>query len=338
MYKTGLTIGKFMPPHRGHELLLKTAYANCHELIVQISDGGDHDFIDVARREKIIQEIVDARIVRIKDDRYYNVQLDEHGTVVDESYWKWYIQQTLADLDGVKIDAVFTSDRYGERIAKELNADWVPVDPDREMINISATKIRQNHIRYWDYLAQPAKVELVKTIALVGPESTGKSTLAKWLAGRYSTSYANEFGRTIFEARNGNLSETDYETIVNTQAALIASARENSSHGVCFTDTEALVTNTFSRFYLGTDNKWATFAFANQKIDLYVLLAPDVPLVDDGWRETKQNDRVQFFDYMEKKLREYGKPFVIVKGKNFEERQMSALAEVQKIVWDGWVS
>jgi len=113
------------------------------------------------------------------------------------------------------IDVVFTNDAYGKKLAKLLNADWMPIDTKREMIPISATKIREDTAANWDYINKYAKRHFQKRVAVVGPESTGKSTLVKYLANAYKgSSYVTEYGRVLSEVRDNTLTEKDFEAIV----------------------------------------------------------------------------------------------------------------------------
>lgn len=334
MYKHGLTLGKFMPLHKGHELLIHTAANNCQKLTIQISRfPNDENFV---ARYTVLENFVqtyypDAKIVVLDDEFYQTAATDSDGTVLDNDYWEWYIEQTKKDID--LVDAVFTSDRYGERLAEELNAEWVPVDPGREIIPISATQIRGNIYDKWDYLSDHTKEAYTKSIAIIGPESTGKSTLVKNLAEKYQTSFANEYGRTLFEMRQGYLTTDDYETIAITQDTFIHVARMNARNGIFFIDTEALVTNAFSKFYFGVEMEFVEDIFKDQlqNIDLYLVLAPTVPLVDDGWRETGQEDREEFFRYMIEKLEENNLNYRVIDQETFEERTACAIDIIEEM-------
>lgn len=189
--KIGLTLGKFLPFHQGHELLLQTA-ASCVDKLIVLIGYSDDDIIHIDQRIKWAAEAIGGwpGIVVGQKELDKNAAKDEKGTVTDEGYWNAWLVDTADILDGICPDYgvthVFTSDVYGERIAKEFGAEWYPVDPDREIVKVSGTKVRNDLQGYFHLLPAYVKPSFVKKVALVGPESTGKSVLASTLGGPLS--------------------------------------------------------------------------------------------------------------------------------------------------------
>jgi hypothetical protein len=98
-----------------------------------------------------------------------------------------------------EVDAVFTSEEYGDGFAAYLTesfrrmnwssrpVDHVLVDRQRREVPISATELRCNLWRHWEFLPPPVARTLVQQIALLGGESSGKTVLAARLADELDT-------------------------------------------------------------------------------------------------------------------------------------------------------
>ena len=152
-YKTGLAIGKFMPFHRGHELMIEFGASMSDTMNVLIS-GRELEYPSVTTRyswlqqtylhEHGIQVVIDIDL--IPDP----VTVDKYGTAIDEDFWCAWIEKINEMFP--KIDAVFSNDYYGEELAKRLGAEWVPSDPGRHLVPISGTRIRNNPGLYFNYL------------------------------------------------------------------------------------------------------------------------------------------------------------------------------------------
>ncbi len=69
------------------------------------------------------------------------------------------------------------------------------VDPKRTFMSISGAQIRENPFRYWEYIPTEVKPFFVRTVAILGGESSGKSTLVNKLANIFNTTSAWEYGR-----------------------------------------------------------------------------------------------------------------------------------------------
>jgi HTH-type transcriptional repressor of NAD biosynthesis genes len=331
--RSGITCGKFMPFHRGHELMIDFAAAVLDHVVVMVA-GKETDTVPLSLRYKWVAETYKGNpkvsVISFHDDITYVGEPDADGTIHDPIFWeKWVEAFRKAAPDATHF---FSSDMYGKVAAEKLGIEWLPVDPDREMVHISGTKIRQQTTRNFDYLTLAAKKDLVKKVVVIGPESTGKSTLTAKLAEHFKTSFANEWGRTVCLAKN-KLTETDFENIAVAQQTLIDIAIKNSAGGVVFSDTEAYTTYLFGRLYLNKNLEAIRQRAINQKFDLYVLLAPTVEWIQDGTRTIdSQIAREKFFNDLYYFLVKHKKPFVVVDNDNFEDRTNEAIDAVQYLL------
>ena len=336
MNKTvGVTIGKFMPLHKGHELMIELGSKMLDKLYVVVS-GKPLGEISLASRYNWVCEFVEknrlsnVNVIYHIDQSPEPIEIDEHGTVLDvefQEYWKNEFSKLAPDATHF-----ISSDRYGKTMAELLGISWMPVDPDREMVNISATRIRDNMFENFKYLSDVAKPSFVKKVAIVGPESTGKSTLSKHLANILNCGYANEYGRTLSESLGNDMSIQDFIDIMKAQSALIDIAVKNTNVPLIISDTEAFTTYAFGKKYLGESIVEIYNEAVEQKFDLYVILAPTVDWVDDGTRVMPdQKERERFFDRIVHFCKLHNKRHVIIDETDFAFRTHRAKYEIMNL-------
>ena len=127
----------------------------------------------------------------------------------------------------------------------------------------------------------------MKRIAITGPESTGKSTIAQQLAGHFNTLWVPEFARDYIAGLNRDYTLTDLEKIAQGQLEL-QKKTEAQNPEIFFTDTELLVIKVWSENAFGTCPDWILEALQNQQFDLYLLMNIDLP-----WEPDPQRDRAR---------------------------------------------
>lgn len=175
--------------------------------------------------------------------------------------------------------------------------------------------------------------EVIK-IVLFGPESTGKTTLAKELAKHFNTNWVPEYMRTYLEAKwNAYNRSCDIEDLK--AIAIGQMDHENllckTANRVLFCDTNLLEIKVYSQvYYQGyCDPTIAKYAEENT-YDLYFLTYIDVPWEADVLRD-KPFEREQMYANFKKALQDSNKPFVVLKG-TLEERLTLAIRHVEKLL------
>lgn len=171
--KRGIVIGKFMPLNKGHIALIHFAARHCDEVIVSMRYT-DRDPIPGPQRFKWIKEEFQQQPT-IKPE----ISFDDF----DDETLTWD-QRILGGGLFLKkrfpaIHYVFSSEEYGPRLAENLEAEHISFDPGRKRFPVSGPLIRERPFTHWDFIAAPARSYFVKKICFNGPESTGKSALAK---------------------------------------------------------------------------------------------------------------------------------------------------------------
>ena len=123
-----------------------------------------------------------------------------------------------------------------------------------------------------------------KKIVVIGPESTGKSTLCKQLAEYYNTSWVPEYAREYLTCYGSTYNYDDLLTIAKGQVNL-----ENSYMGheglILFVDTDLYVMKVWSEFVFDRCHSWILNMAAKQTYDLYLLCNVDLPWEEDELRE-----------------------------------------------------
>lgn len=132
-------------------------------------------------------------------------------------------------------------------------------------------------------------------VALHGPESTGKSTLAAALARRFGTVWVPEYGRTYCEEHGTDLTMADMIAIAEGHRAVTRAMIPQARNGVMFTDTDPLMTSVWCDMMLGQRDPW--FDRDWELADLYLVPGIDLPFVQDEVRVYgADEERKRFYD------------------------------------------
>ena len=129
---------------------------------------------------------------------------------------------------------------------------------------------------------------MLKKIVILGPESTGKSTLCEQLAQHYETMWCPEFAREYLLTNGTNYEYEDLLTIARGQLALedeYSSTLERNSlpmmeeggHLPLFIDTDMYVMKVWSEFVFGKCHRFILDQIGERKYDLYLLCNTDLP-------------------------------------------------------------
>lgn len=279
----GVVIGKFLPPHRGHELLLERALSECDEVVAIICGAEWHD-VDAGLRGEWIGESLPRVLTLVVDQ-------DELGLADDDT--QGWARATI-DVLGRYPDVVFTSEDYGPRYAALMHARHVMVDRARRARPISASAIRANPQAHLDWLAPHVRAHYVARVCVLGAESSGKTMLARALAAHYGVGFVGEFGRFYTEAmpepRRYTWRTTDFERIAGTQAAIEDDAARWTAPPL-IADTNPFVTAVFHEAYLGTRHPELEAAARQRRYDLFLICDPATPFKQDATGLRRDGDR-----------------------------------------------
>lgn len=125
----------------------------------------------------------------------------------------------------------------------------------------------------------------MKKIVVIGPESTGKSTLCTQLAEHYKTVWCPEFAREYLKEIQGNYTYADLLNIAHGQLELEEVMLTQAKNGLYFIDTDMYVMKVWCEVAFEQCHTWILKQIAAKQYDLYFLCDADLPWVQDGLRE-----------------------------------------------------
>ncbi|MGW1540065.1 AAA family ATPase [Streptomyces sp. NPDC002309] len=345
-HEHGLVLGKFYPPHAGHHHLIRTARDRCERLTVLVC-ASSVETLALEHRIAWMREIhPDVQVVGAVDDIPVDLQ--------DPAVWDAHMAIFRAAVPD-SVDAVFTSEPYGEELGRRFGAESVCVDPDRALFPVSGTAVRKDPVGCWDFLEPPVRAALTRRVVVLGAESTGTTTLALDLADHYRrrggvwsrTRYVPEYGREYSELKLAALRDArpdamwrdvtfrsgDFPVIARRQAEREEeAARDGSPVLIC--DTDAFATTVWHERYMGTSSADTDEIAARGSQHLWILTDHrGVDFEDDGLRDGKHL-RPWMTARFVTQLADSGRRSVAVTGPR-EERLRTAVAAVDTLLAEG---
>ena len=293
LHRHGLIVGKFAPLYAGHELLINVALAQCEQLSVWCYARPDFPDMPSPLRRGWLRQVFPAHLfpsLTLLPDAP-NPPPDSAASEVHNAYCRG----VLADWS-VHPDAVFSSEAYGKGFAAALGAVHVAVDPERAQVPVSGTQLRRDVHGLRRFLNPLVYAHFVRRVAVLGAESTGKSTLVRALAGHFGTVGVREYGRDVYERENGALDPQHFLEIAHGQRALEhEAATSGQADRFLFCDTDAATTLMWSYLLTGTALP-ELHALADACAARYAhtfVCGTGVPFEQDGWRSNKAVRGVQ---------------------------------------------
>ncbi len=181
---------------------------------------------------------------------------------------------------------------------------------------------------------------MIKKIVLIGPESTGKTTLCKQLSAHFNTAWIHEHAREYLKNNGNEYTLSDLDKIASGQIQreeeVIGFMKQNKTIScgkspVVFIDTDLYVLKVWSEIAFNQCSTKILHQIAVRKYDLYLLCEPDIPWIKDELREhPDENMRNKIFHYYKDAMINQHVPWEIISG-NFEERLAKSINAVDKL-------
>lgn len=319
--KTGLTLGKYAPLHKGHQLVIETALREVDRLVVLIYDSPEVTDVPLAVRTGWLRTL------------YPQVEVIEAvggpAEVGDTSELRVLHERFILELLGTRrITHFYSSEFYGAHVSAALGAVDRRVDPERARAAISGSAIRADAFAHRAFLHPSVYWSLLHKVVFLGAPSTGKSTLAAACAQRFGTTWVPEYGREYWEQHQVDRRLTPEQLVEiaegHRERELLAAA---DAHSYLFIDTDASTTAAFANHYHdGVRPRLRDYVQeCASRYDTFFLCDTDIPY-DDTWDRSGDVRRTEFQRAIRDDLEHRGINFHILRG-NLADRlgQVAAL-------------
>jgi NadR type nicotinamide-nucleotide adenylyltransferase len=178
---------------------------------------------------------------------------------------------------------------------------------------------------------------MVKKIVIIGPESTGKSTLCELLAAHYKTIWVKEYAREYL-LKNGtdytfeNLLDVAKCQIAAEEKSVLQLATINQQPSTLLLDTDMYVMKVWCEFVFEKCHHWILNRIVERKYDLYLLCNIDLPWVKDELREYPDlKSREQLYHHYKDIMINQNVPWVNISG-NYAERLQTAVTAIDNLL------
>ncbi|HQR94461.1 MAG: ATPase [Bacteroidetes bacterium 24-39-8] len=174
----------------------------------------------------------------------------------------------------------------------------------------------------------------LKKVVVIGPESTGKSSLCAELAEHFSAKWCPEYAREHLTVHGKAYSYDDLLTIAQKQLAQedrFTNEALNNDQELLFIDTDMYVMKVWCEYVFQKCHHYILEQITQRQYDLYLLCDTDLPWVQDELREyPADGPRKELFQIYKDLLINQSIPFVIING-NYQERLQEAIEAVEQL-------
>jgi len=314
----GIIIGKFMPLHKGHKWCIQEGIQLSDDFTVYIDDFDPEPFGDgyLSLNDR-------CNIIKKEFGDTINVVCSKNKNPQDpseaEDFWDIW-KNIIIDAVGSVPDFIIGSEEYIHKLAEAIGCKAIILDIERNNFPISATEIRADISSKWDMLPCATQNYFKKRICILGPESTGKTTISKKVADKFNMEYIPEFAMDFLQTIDRELVFEDMTTILYGQ---FRNMRKMRGEAYIISDTDAITTKIWSKKLFGKYPKMIDYYMNSQKFDLYILMnLENYDFVDIKGRYFDDiNIQKWFFNEFVKELEQYNKNYIIVEGSSWEDKE-----------------
>ena len=170
----------------------------------------------------------------------------------------------------------------------------------------------------------------MQKVVVIGPESTGKSTLSEQLATHYQAAWVPEFAREYLLSHGTDYQFEDLLTIAKGQLDLQRKAEEVNQHHLLILDTDMYVMKVWCEFVFNRCHNFILDRIAEQSDNIYLLCNPDLPWVADELREYPDPaSRIVLYHMYKDILVNQHLPWIEIRG-GYSERLSLAIQGIDK--------
>ena len=174
----------------------------------------------------------------------------------------------------------------------------------------------------------------MRQIVVIGPESTGKSTLCDQLAQHYKTAWCPEFAREYLKEKGGKYSFEDLLNIAHGQLELEDTMLTQAKNNFYFIDTDMYVMKVWCEFVFEKCHRFILDQIVERKYDHYFLCNTDLPWQPDELREYPDlHTRQQLFHIYKDIMINQDVPWTLISG-HYDDRLSTAIKAVDAMLKD----
>lgn len=170
-------------------------------------------------------------------------------------------------------------------------------------------------------------MSLVKKICFYGPESTGKSTMARRMAALYHTAFVPEVARELVTSNDFTVEDIIKIGTAQTQRV---KEKEKTANKFLFCDSDLITTQIYSMYYLKEIPPILRDLEKDITYDQYFLFDIDVPWVADGLRDLGHN-RKEMFEIFKNELKKRSITYTLVQG-SWKEREEIIISRLKLLL------
>ncbi|WP_201594287.1 multifunctional transcriptional regulator/nicotinamide-nucleotide adenylyltransferase/ribosylnicotinamide kinase NadR [Psychrobacter fulvigenes] len=344
MYDTGLMIGHFEPLHLGQmrSILDAAGQAKTLHIVITVHPSPHPDFtITLQDKARWLQmACADLPFTQIHTTDKVELPLHDNfdDVTIDVSASNAKLQRLIEALSLPTDTVLFVADNHplaNSNVQEQLAMTVLttPLLPE-----FDSYAIARDPISHWTAIHPQARSEYTKTIAIVGGESSGKTTLVHKLANYYGATFALEMGRlyvaTDLGGREIGLQYSDYGPIALNHAQAIREAAATATAPVTIIDTDFVTTQAFCEEYEGRTHPFVAACIDEFRLDHTIMLDNNTPWVDDGMRSLGTPDARGRFEQrlLDIFARHEIKPYMI-DAPDYDERYKQALVIIDELIY-----
>ena len=343
MQSVGFIIGHFEPLHLGHIRTILHASGQVKDLYVLITthpEPNPNFCIDIKDKARwLSMAFADLPFVHVGllPDIITPTYEDNHDnlSVADVNQVLANILQRFPALSDASQPPVLFVDETHPLVGLSL---IVPLVTTPRQHGFNSSKIHNNPALYWSAIHPQARGDYTKTVALVGGESSGKTTLLHKLVNYYGASYALEMGRLFVQTDLGGtelgMQYDDYPLMATDHEQAIREAKRLAPAPLTLVDTDFVTTQAFCEEYEGKTHPFLSACIDEFKVDYTLMLANNTPWVADGMRSLGSDDQRSRFENRLKQIfaRHHIKP-LLIDSANYHARFLAAVALIDQHIF-----
>lgn len=161
-------------------------------------------------------------------------------------------------------------------------------------------------------------------VVLTGPESSGKTTLARQLSAVFAAPWVPEAARQFVEAQPTPLSASTVEPIARLAMAM-DDAAQRGAPALLIHDTDLVSTVVYARHYYGSCPPWIVAEAEARRANLYLLCLPDLPWEADGVRD-RPTQRAELLALFRETLEMMDANYAVIGGLDDARREAAEAA------------